>query len=237
MKPDKIYVVHYTKLGERLAKIAPILNACGVEWEIITEGDKEKLRPDIEPMRSMFNDSQRTFEHKIGTLWDGNIHKYRALNLAEISCTIKHFIAMKKLAEECDNFGLIIEDDVVFEPDFAKRFADNLANTPESWNAIFLGSGCGESYIQSRLNNAVRVKGDVWKVGHPATNCAEAYLLKPEIAKKMWDSLPFSLVSDWEIAYLLYKFSADVYWWVPSLVSQGSKNGMFKSELDMGQRG
>jgi len=236
MKPDKIYVVHYTKLVERLTKLIPTLNASGVDYEIITEGDKEKFIFWKEDLYSMFDHTENNFNEKISKLWDSNIHKFRQLNFAEISCTVKHFLAIKKVAEECPNFGLILEDDVIFEPDFAPKFVQNLQDTPDDWDAIFMGVGCGLSFVTSKLRQENHIKGSVFKAEHPATNCAEAYLLKPAMAKKIYDGLPFSLVSDWEIAYHLYKNNANVYWWFPALATQGSKNGMFKSELDLGQR-
>ena len=74
-------------------------------------------------------------------------------------------------------------------------------------------------------------------MGHPATNCAEGYLIKKDIARTIYNGAkPFHLISDWELAYQLYAANARVYWWHPSLIEQGSKNGMFKSTLDLGQR-
>ena len=234
MKPDKIYVVHYTKLVERLTKLIPTLNASGVDYEIITKWDKEDITSDN--IVSLFDSNKENFEKKISALWDGNVHKYRHLNMPEISCTLKHFEAIRKVAEECPNFGLIVEDDVIFDQNFAVNFIQKLQDTPDDWDAVFMGIGCGLSFVTSKLKQEDHVKGGVFRASHPATNCAEAYMLKPSMAKKIYDGLPFSLVSDWEIAYQLYKNNANVYWWFPALATQGSKNGMFKSELDLGQR-
>ena len=74
-------------------------------------------------------------------------------------------------------------------------------------------------------------------MGHPASNCSESYLIKPFMAKKLLESLPFNLSYDWELAYQLYKHAASVYWWIPPLISQGSKNGKYQSAIDWGNRG
>lgn len=235
MIPDKIYLIHYTKLAERLPKILPILDRCGIPYEIITQYDKEDINSEM--LLSYFDVNETNFINKVSALWDSNIHKYRHLNMAEISCTLKHFIAFNKLAKECPNFGMVIEDDVVFSDSFADSFRKRINETPNDWDAIWFGEGCGMSYINTRLANAKKITDNVYLMNHPATNCAESYLLKPSMAKTIYDSLPFNLVSDWEIAYQLFKHDAKVYWWIPPLISQGSKNGTFKSELDMGQRG
>lgn len=233
--PDKIYVIHYTKLQDRLEKLLPILQSSSIPYEIISEYDKETITDDI--LAEKFDSGRENFDKKIQGLWDSRVHRYRELNMPEISCTLKHFSALEKLGNECPNYGMIIEDDIFFEEDFSNKFEKLIQETPLDWDSVFLGEGCGVPFIRSRLTTAKRVTDGVYLVDHPATNCAECYLVKPEMAKKLAQSLPFSLVSDWEISYQLFKHDAKVFWWVPPLASQGSKNGTYKSELDMGQRG
>ena len=155
----------------------------------------------------------------------------------EISCTIKHLIAIKKLSIECENFGLILEDDVLFNSNFNSFYKKYFQETPNDWDAIFLGEGCGVNFQSHKLMESKKVSENSFLMNHPATNCAEAYLLKPQIASKIYESaVPFQLVSDWEIAYQLYKFDAKTYWWYPSIATQGSRTGLYTSTLDSGQR-
>lgn len=234
-KPDKIYLIHYTKLTDRLAKIKPILDATGIPWEIISGYDKEFFIDN--PEQAGYKKDPNVFKQKIESLWDGNIHQYRKLNLPEISCTAKHLVAIWKLSNECSNYGMILEDDAVFAPDFADKFQKYMNDTPNNWDAIFMGEGCGVDYQMSRISRGRQLSDNCFNVGHPSTNCAEAYLMKPNIATQITiGAHPFHLVSDWELAYQLYKFDATVFWWYPSIVTQGSKNGTCKSELDLGQR-
>lgn len=235
--PDKIYLIHYTKLTDRLAKIKPILDATGIPWEIISAYDKEFFIEYPDQLDEVYKKESDIFKQKVGSLWDANVHHYRELNLPEISCTAKHIMALDKVSKECPNYGLILEDDAVFVPDFADRFRKYINDTPDNWDAIFMGEGCGTDYQLSRIAKGQQLSNNCFNVGHPATNCAEAYLIRPEMAKKVaLSAIPFHLVSDWEIAYQFYKFNATVYWWMPSIVTQGSKDGSYKSELDLGQR-
>lgn len=235
MKPDKIYIIHYTKLKDRYENIHPFLKNCKIPYEFITDYDQETLSDDI--IEKYYLSDESLFNNKTNNLWDSNIHKFRVLNKPEISCTIKHLIAIKKLSEECSNFGLILEDDVVFYENFNDRYKYCMSMTPSNWDSIFLGDGCGEHFQTFKLSQSTKINDCCYLINHPATNCAEAYILKPEIAKKIYDSaIPFQLVSDWEIAYQLYKINAKTYWWYPSLATQGSRNGKYQSTLDLGQR-
>jgi|TARA_R100000008_G_scaffold86135_1_gene78054 GR25 family glycosyltransferase involved in LPS biosynthesis len=231
----KTYIVHYTKLKDRRHYMDLQLDKLGITAEYIEDYDQEDLTPEI--INSVYEKSPENYEGKIKGLWNEEEFKYRELVLPEISCTIKHFEAVKRVAEDEGEYGFILEDDVVFSKYFNEKFEENLRATPENWDAIFVGSGCGFDFQKFKLSDSERVSPNCFLVGHPATNCAEAYLIKKKTAKAIIDSVyPFNLISDWELAYQFYKLDHKVYWWCPSLIEQGSKNGMYESTLDVGQR-
>lgn len=238
----KTYIIHYTKLEERKEFMDFQLKASGYEdkfgkVQYITEYDKECL--DEETISYFYEKNPEAYENKIKGLWDSNEFKYRPLNLPEISCTIKHLEAMRRIANGDEETGMILEDDCVFD----SRFVESLANFEIPINeyckadAIFWGEGCGNNFQQIKLSSSKKVMENLYKVPHPATNCAEAYSISKKTAKLMVDSCdPFHLVSDWEFAYQFSKYNMGIYWHYPSLVKQGSKTGMYQSELDLGQR-
>lgn len=235
MTPDKIYIVHYSKLTDRYNNIISCLEKTKIPFEFITDYDQEVLTD--ENLKKLYDPNEFKYNEKIKPLWNFDLHKFRFLNLPEISCTIKHLIAIRKISEECKNFGLILEDDAIFYDNFNTSYKKYINETPTDWDAIFLGEGCGTNFQNQKMLDSKKVSENSYLMSHPATNCAEAYLMKPDIARKIYESaIPFQMISDWEIAYQLYKFDAKTYWWFPSLVSQGSKNGTYKSTLDLGQR-
>lgn len=235
MKPDKIYIVHYTKLKDRYENIIPFLESSKVPYEFITDYDKEDLNENL--LKQFYLGDEEKFLNKINYSYNFLNCNYRILNEAEISCTIKHLVAIKKLSEECSNFGLILEDDAIFYENFNKNYKKCFEETPNDWDAIFLGEGCGVNFQTSKILNGEKISENCYNVPHPATNCAEAYLMKPNIAKKVYEeSIPFQLVSDWELGYQFHKLNCKIYWWYPSLVTQGSRNGKYQSTLDFGQR-
>lgn len=223
----KIYIVHYTKLKNRKENISSVLNENFCNYEFIEKYDKEDLENNI----YYFPDSGK-FEEKT-KLWKNEIHKFRVLNDAEISCTIKHILAIEKIANQKEDFGLILEDDAIpFENNFSDKIKNIIQNSPKDWDCIFIGAGCGLDFIEQKTRGKPVINDTVVKADHPATNCAESYLLKKESAKKILTYIvPFQLVSDWELAYQFYKLNMNVYWSKNPIFYQGSKNGEYNSTL------
>lgn len=232
MNLETCYIVHYTKLTDRKEKLLTFLESTPLRYEFINELDKEDLTDDI--INQIYDTNTNTFNLKVTNLWNGTPFSY--LNLAQISCTIKHISALKKIAEGDEPFGLILEDDAIpVSEDYKnvyERINDVISKLPEDWDSVFLGLGCGHEFIQERIVG-LEVKDNLVKARHPATNCAEAYIIKKESAQKIVkDIIPFGLISDWELAYQFYKFNMNVYWTLDPLFIQGTHTGYFKSTLN-----
>ena len=152
----------------------------------------------------------------------------RELNIAEVSCTIKHYLGIKKIAEECEDYGLILEDDVIFVENFPELFDEFLGATPKDWGAIFMGCCAGLRVPQQHLIKDVVA----YPMAHPASRGGDSYLLTKEVAQKITKTMkPFSTISDWELAHQLHRHSVKTYWWEPPLVVQGSETGLYKTTL------
>tara|TARA_R110000868_G_scaffold27089_1_gene103493 strand:+ start:4433 stop:5110 length:678 start_codon:yes stop_codon:yes gene_type:complete len=222
-----IYIVHYTKLCDRKKNIFSILKDSNSNFEFIENYDKENLNNNnyYLPNSDMFKEKTK--------LWKNEIHNFRILNDAEISCTIKHILAIEKVANQNDDYGLILEDDAIpCSSNFKDEIQQLIDNAPSNWDAIFLGLGCGLNFINEKINNKKVINNEFIEMDHPATNCAEAYLLKKKSAKRILNSIiPFQLVSDWELAYQFYKLNMHIYWTKNPLFYQGSKTGQFTSTL------
>ena len=216
----KVYVIHYTKLIDRKNKIEDqFANIANIEF--INEYDKEELSNDV--LNKFYLPSTNEWNKKVSPLWNVNIHRFRILNPAEISCTIKHIMAIKKVAENGDAF--IIEDDLLINSNFVNDFNEMINDLPNDWDIIMVGAGC---------NMHANIIGNqkFYKASNPATRCLDSYLLSQKAAIKIMETIiPFQLVSDWELAYHLYKHELNTYWLEPSLCSQGSETGVYKSTL------
>lgn len=231
MNLEKIYIIHYTKLGERKKKVLSYLNDINCEYEFIEDLDQEKINEN--DLKHYYLPEKKLFDEKISPLWDSNSHTFRHLNIAEISCTIKHILALEKVSKQSQEYALILEDDAIpIEPNFLNEVENLIETAPSDWDSIFMGAGCGIDFMNYKLRDSYLINDKFAKVPHPCTNCAEAYLIKKESAKKVFDSIvPFQLVSDWELAYQFYNLDMNVYWSIPPLFYQGSKSGEYTSTL------
>lgn len=222
------YVIHYTKLQDRKQEISSILDNEKIKYKFVEEYDKEYIEnnPYYLPDKFMFS-------HKVGQLWDSSIHKFRVLSPAEISCTIKHIRSWEKILNTDEEINLILEDDAIpTKVNLSNELQEILETVPDDWDCIFLGYGCGENYIRQKIAGRPLLNGRFVKVDHPSSNCTESFLIKKNTIRKIFDVVvPFQLVIDWELSYVFYKLNMNVYWTIPPLFQQGSKNGKYKSEL------
>ena len=124
---DKVYVLHYTKLKERRENIEKSLNHFGIDYELVTAFDQEDLSEEV--IDEWYDANEEVYNSKIDPLWGAEQNPFRKLNLAEISCTIKHYLCIKKVPENCSNYGLILEDDVFFVENFPEKFNYFLSET------------------------------------------------------------------------------------------------------------
>tara|TARA_X000000950_G_scaffold79159_1_gene99579 strand:- start:13037 stop:13774 length:738 start_codon:yes stop_codon:yes gene_type:complete len=222
-----VYVIHYTKLVERKVAVQDLFKDKFFKVKFITNFDKEEIY-NFE-LEKYYLDDPNTYVNK-SKLWKKDIH-YRRLNDAEISCTLKHIEALKITAESDSAYSLIVEDDVLPKKYYISKLKRIIKNNHD-WDILFIGQGISKNFILKKINKRQWFGYKAYEVKHPASNCAEAYLIKSEVAKKVYENiLPFTLISDWELAYQFYKLDLNVKWLYPPIFFQGSKSGKYKSEL------
>lgn len=220
----KTYVIHCKKLLSRKIMILKQLNHHNFQdYEFYEDYDSEEI--DDEMVKNIYNHSANNQIKKL-KLWYPEIHNPRIMNRNEISLTYKFYKIFEKIANGDENSALIFEDDVILDRNFTTLFNKFYEETPKDFDAIFFGSGANLKIKETKPNIHHYVKN------HPASRCADSFLITKKACKEIISTyLPFSIVSDWEIAYQMYHHNHKVYWWEPSLVKQGSEHGIFKSTL------
>ena len=226
----KIYIIHYTKLEERKRNIQSILDPFSIDYEFIESFDKEELKQ--LDRKEYYEDSKIKFDEKV-TLWKERANKYYTLSEAEISCTIKHIEALKKIRDGDHEFNLILEDDAIPKYYNFLKYINPLIRKPHNWDVLLIGEGMGKKFRNSKIGlrrfNPFKL---MFKIEHPATNCLEAYIVKKSKVDLILDQLiPFNLIIDWELAHQFFIKNMNIYWSKKSIFQQGSKNNLFKSEL------
>ena len=225
----KIYIIHYTKLDKRKRYIENLLSDVGVPYEFIESYDKELLDKTI--IETYYEKSKEKHEKKV-SLWGKKANEFSELTLPELSCSIKHIEALRKIGYSNKDFGLVLEDDAIpYNDDYLSQIEKILSNTIK-WDALFIGNGMGENFRNKKISYKRFFPINNIKVSHPATNCLEAYIIKKEVARKIVDSiLPFNLVIDWELAYQFYKLDLNIHWIKKPIFFQGTKENIYESTL------
>lgn len=220
----KTYILHYKKLSERKNFIEKQFKKYFSNYEYYEDFDKDELTDDL--VQKCYNPDKDTQFKKL-QLWSSQNHgSVRLLNPAEISVSIKHGKVIELISKREDEIAFIFEDDVVLCEDFETKFNEYFDKTPKDFDVVFIGSGAN-----LKPHNVQQGKV-VYKREHPASRCADSYLLSKKAATQINSTyFPFSICSDWELAYQMYAHNQTVYWWEPSLVLQGSEHGLFKSTL------
>ena len=96
----------------------------------------------------------------------------------ELSCSIKHLEAIRKIQIGNHEFSLIIEDDVIPKNKNFLKQIEKLLLKNKSWDVLFIGEGMGENTEnQIGYRRFIPFK-NILKMDHPATNCLEAYIIK-----------------------------------------------------------
>ena len=148
------------------------------------------------------------------------------LTPGQISCTYKHYLALKHIVENKIDIGVVMEDNIEIETNnFPERLNTYLEQLPDDWDILFEGD-TGKYYEQKRVENKyVYPKSNMWTnmpgVGlwMGGTNAANCYIIPYKTAKRFYDKfLPFSNVIDHYYNDLLRLFNTNTYWSVPPVV-------------------
>lgn len=225
----KTTILHYKKLNERKQSVIQQLERYNfTNYSFYEEYDSNELSEDLisKFYKSRLEDPT-TWRDKV-SLWGINALHYHPpkLNLAEISLTIKFGKVFQKLSLENFDYCIIFEDDIILCDDFDKKFQEYMSKTPSDWDAIYFGS-CANLHPSNPNPNQI-----AYLKSHPASRGGDSTILKKKTVVDLSSTwFPFNLISDWELGAQHHIHNHKVYWWEPSLVTQGSENGTYKSTL------
>ena len=115
---DKINICHYTPLKERYEHMIEQCKKYNIQEKLlfITEYDRENLSKN-----------------------DTSIFDTNKLKMCEISLFLKHIKAMKNIIDSKKEYGIIMEDDVIFKDDFINNFNELTKIFPENFDVIYTG--------------------------------------------------------------------------------------------------
>ena len=213
----KIYVVHYTPLIERKKNIIQQLKKNNLKAEFISDFDKENLT-DI----------------------DLSIFDIDRVKLGVCSNICKHICCYRKIIQNNVDYALVLEDDACLCQNFSNKLKTYLSQLPSNFDMLFIGDGCGLHILQSELKPGKYIyeKGvcrTSWG-GAGATRCTDSYIISSNCATKIIDYINkkneiIGESGDHWLNRVIRSLDLTVYWAEPTIVQQGSQNGVFNSSI------
>jgi GR25 family glycosyltransferase involved in LPS biosynthesis len=143
----------------------------------------------------------------------------------QISCTYKHYLALKNMLENGYEYAVIMEDNMKILGDVPTRlntFIEQLDAKYPDWDIVF-DNGWHETpvpYIEQPLVEGQIVypkSNEFTNQCHGGTKCACFYFLNRKCAQKLFDNyLPFNNAPDWWMNDLFRKLNIKSFWAEPS---------------------
>jgi glycosyl transferase family 25 len=208
---EAVYVIHARRLTDRATHIKAQLGRFKIPFEFIESYDAEALDAEMQN-RFGVRDSQ--------------------LSLISLSCVLKHMEAMRRIAASGHRWALVLEDDVILD----KRFDEELGKIVEEAErfdhpcTIQIGSG-GNMFVPKRVLQPGKRVYEASEV-----RAADSYLIGAKAARLRLDWFARNEKIHLPVDHLFNLIDKETgirfYWTEPTIVEQGSMNGVFRSVIE-----
>tara|TARA_B100002019_G_C21158353_1_gene541922 strand:- start:235 stop:951 length:717 start_codon:yes stop_codon:yes gene_type:complete len=233
----KTFILHYQPLKERKEHMENEISKHNLDAEFILKFDKEDMTDDD---KSIFD-----FE----SVWSN-----RTLWVSNASLISKHIESYRMVIENNLDFGHVLEDDVILLDGFKEKSLHYISQLPENWDILFFGDGYrgnmkvpkkvvdelgGNVFLKSLSGNGMKdreVNG--WPICAGASRCSDNYVISRKCCEKILNHINFikqgkksriNNPSDLWMNKLFRELRLSIYWGEPTLSTQGTESGMFKS--------
>lgn len=156
-----------------------------------------------------------------------NCEDIKKMKLGQLSCTYKHYLALKHIVDNEIDIGVIMEDNIEFKEnstkDFPKILNEYLNLIPKDWDLLFESDTLNYKNINENpiISNKkiYKKKNEITKYCHGATNAANCYIIPLKTAKLFYkEYLPIPIIVDFYMNKLIRKHNLNVYWPYPPVV-------------------
>jgi GR25 family glycosyltransferase involved in LPS biosynthesis len=211
----KFFVTHYTPLVERKQNIIRNLNNAGIEeYTFIEIKDRDVLTPE-------------------------ELSKFKNITSSEVSLFLKHVEIFKAFDDDGllpdrrvslggeNELVVVFEDDAILCDDFLVKLETCLSQLQnEQWDVLFSGECCN-------LHTDVAAGKVIKQTNLSRGACM--YVLNSGVGKRLYDIFKSQRIIldpiDWWFNKIQSINKLNYFWSEPTLVSQGSDTGLFKSSL------
>mgnify|MGYP006083071695 FL=1 len=215
MKDLKVFVIHYTALKKRKEFLLNEFSKHSINYHFIEDYDRDKLlKKDLK-------------------IFHTKLPKYQC------AISLSHIDAYQKILNSNYKYNLIFEDDVILDDKFQNKLENGLKQLPDDYDMLFIGNGCGfhiKSSIvqQNKFIYKKCVKPTSWG-GNGGTRCTDSYLVSKKCAKKLKKYIltlknkSIKLPVDWWLNNVIRYLNLKIYWMEPTIVTQGTRTGKYKT--------
>lgn len=201
----KIFVCHYAKLTERKEHILKQFEKENItDFEFIEKFDKDEI---TEEEASFFPPN----------------HKKDIMSLS-----LKHFFIYEEVLQKYD-YALVFEDDVMLEDNFLEKLNKYIDELPEDYHMLYIGDGCSLHVPDDKRVDNV----SVYKMN--GSRCTDSYVISKKGAEKLLQYKESGHSNeqaiDWWLNFAYRTLDLNYYWCEPTIVKQGSQNGLFVPSL------
>lgn len=143
----------------------------------------------------------------------------------KLSCTYKHYLALKDIVENNYDYGIIMEDNQFFcsnIPETVEKYVNQLNKMYPDWDIIF-----DTKWKKVQDINEVEVvdnvyvypkSNDITNYCHGGTRLAQFYIVTNKCAKILYENyIPFNNAPDWWMNDLFRKLNINAFWSEPSI--------------------
>lgn len=152
---------------------------------------------------------------------------YVKITPGETSLFKKHIEIWSRIANSEDVYALVLEDDAILSDDFTEKLASYTSQLPPYFDMLFVGNGCN-LHMNIEKGNIIRRPNELG-----VTRCTDSYIITKTCAERLLQHVNGLL--DKPVDHWMNKMGNElkliVFWAEPTIVSQASQTGMFKSAL------
>lgn len=216
--------MHYSKLTERKEHLQKMLkdfhldSQYPIKW--LEDFDRERMTLEIVTQNYHYNPRLVS----------------RPLTIPEIANGMAHNYIIKEIATH-NQTALILEDDIIFKPNFTYALHKLLKDAPSDWEILSIGGYYDDkegSIDNKDINTPIPL--DSVKLINPVLNTSttSCYILSHKGAKKLMSDYlysPFSAPIDHTFTFSIPRQKIKVYSASPRLAYEGSKTDLFSTTL------
>lgn len=224
MKKISIYFIHSKELSTRkpfCEKLTQTLKGSfDVNVHYIDENDPSEI--DMAKIQSYVKldkpDTKDIFDVLI-----------KNLHIRQLSNSLKHFEAYKKIFDSDDDYSLILEDDVLFSNnvnDELLKAIKAIKKLKDKWHIVFTGMPHPADF---KIETPITKTSDVFKI----IPVCDSYFVNKKTVKELIDAFsPIRYITNIQLSYIMAHKSIQTFMYSPNVFIDGSKYGVFLSSLE-----